>query len=204
MICSWFLGVLGLSDSFAKLMYLRENNVPDVNALVQGLPSEVEPLQALATLFESAYLRALCEAARVAFPLHAGKLILSVLLVITSAMAMSGRPNSRSLTVQAHLANAAIAVVMFWFLRDVRYAAIDVLQMVRPTLPTVFSSHPPEVIQVAVTFYGKSSLLWGHRIGLVLFGVALPLLGVWALSTQKTKAFFDAVAATATDDTEDL
>lgn len=93
---------------------------------------------------------------------------------------------------------------MFWFLRDVRYAAIDVLQMVRPTLPTVFSSHPPEVIQVAVTFYGKSSLLWGHRIGLVLFGIALPLLGVWALSTQKTKAFFDAVAATATDDTEDL
>lgn len=203
MICSWFAGVVGLSDSFARLMFLRENNVPDIDALIQALPSEVEPMQALATLFESAYLRAMCEAAKVAFPVHVGKLILSVLLVITSAMAMSGRPNSRSVTIQAHLANAALAVVTFWLLRDVRYAAIDVLQMVRPALPSLLSAHPADMIQVAVTIYSKSSLLWGHRIGLVLFGVGLPLLSVWALSTQKTKAFFDAVAA-ATEDTEDL
>lgn len=203
MICSWFAGVVGLSDSFARINFLRENKIPDLAELIRSLPSEDDPIQALMKLFESAYLRGMCDAAKVAFPLQVGKLILSVLLAFTSAMAMSGRPNSRAITIQAHLANAALAVVTFWLLRDARYAAVDVLQMVRPALPSLLSAHPVELTQAAVTMYSKSSLLWGQRVGLVLFGVGLPLLGVWALSTQKTKAFFDAVAA-ATEDTEDL
>lgn len=203
MISSWLIGVRSLSDSLGKMMFLRENSVPDVNALIHELADQPEPFQALGGLSDAAYLRALSENAKIAFPLSVGELILSVLLVVTSAMAMSGRPGSRTLTIQAHLAYAALATATFWLLRDARYAAIDVLQSVRPMFPSLFPTLPPNALDLCSRLFSKPTLVWSSRISLAVFGVGALLMGAFALMTQRTKAFFDAVAA-ATEDSEEL
>jgi hypothetical protein len=203
MVSSWLIGVLGLSDSFAKVLFLRENNLPDVGAIIRGLGDEANPVAALWYLFDASYLRALGEAAKVAFPLCVGKLILSVLLVITSAMAMSGRPGSRILTIQAHLAYAALSGATFWLLRDVRYAAIDVMVSVHPLLPKLLAAEPPRAVEATLVLFSKPSLILLSRLSLAVFGIGALLVGVLALTTARTKAFFEAVAA-ATEEPEDL
>jgi hypothetical protein len=202
MVGSWLIGVRGLSESFATLLFLRENNLPDVRPLVRGLGESSEPLEALGHLLHAAEQRALGEAASIAFPLSAGKLILSVLLVITSAMAMSGRPGTRLVAIQAHLANAALAVATFWFLRDARYAWIDVMSSVHHLLPKLLVSEPPQTLEVWSAMLSKPTLVWLSRASLAIFGVGALLLGAFALMTTRTKAYFDAVAA-ATEDAED-
>jgi hypothetical protein len=202
MICTWLIGVLGLADSFAMMAFLRENNVPDITAIIRELGDETKPLNALKYLYDAAYLHALSNSARIAFPLFVGKFILSVLLVITSAMAMSGRPGTRTVTIQAHLAHAALAAATFWLHRDARHAAIDVVQTVQPTLSTLFPSAPREALEVCTILFGKKSLLWNARISVVVFGVGALLFGAFTLMTTRTKAFFEAVAAT-TEDIED-
>ena len=195
MICTWLIGVYGLAESFGTMVFLRENNVPDVAAIIRELGDDPKPLTALKFLYDAAYMRALSDFARLAFPLSAGKFILSILLVVTSAMAMSGRPGSRTLTIQAHLAHAALAAATFWLLRDARYAAIDVVQSVQPTLPSLFPSAPREALEVCSIIFGKQSLIWNARISTAVFSVGVLLVGALTLMTARTKAFFEAVAA---------
>jgi len=203
MISSWLIGVFGLSDSFAKVLFLRENNLPDLSGIIRGLGDESDPVTALAFLYDAAHLRALGEMARIAFPLYLGKLILSILLVITSAMAMSGRPGSRTITIQAHLAYAALSGTTYWLLRGARYAAIDVMASVHPLLPKLFASEPPQALEAWSILLDKPALLLLSRISVAIFGIGALLVGALTLTTARTKTFFDAVAA-ATEDTEDL
>jgi hypothetical protein len=205
MISSWLIGVRGLSDSFSTLLFLRENNVPDLRPLVRGINEATESADAFGhfvDLMSAAHLRALGEAAQIAFPLSAGKLILSVLLIITSAMAMSGRPASRVLAIQAHLAFAALATASFWLLRDTRYAVFDVIGSVHHLLPKLFPPEPRWMLRLWSVMFTKTGLVWVSRASFAVFGVGALLLGALALTTARTKAFFDAVAA-ATKDAED-
>jgi hypothetical protein len=159
---------------------------------------------ALLYLHDAAYMRALGESARIALPLSVGKLVLSVLLVITSAMAMSGRPGSRTITIQAHLAYATLGGATFWLLRDVRYAAIDTLSSVHYLLPKLFALQPPQALEAWNVLFQKLVLLMLARISFAIFGVGTLLVGALALMTKRTKAFFEATAAATREDTEDL
>jgi hypothetical protein len=203
MISSWFIGVFGLSDAFAKVMFLRDNTLPDITNILRELADETEPVSAVLYLFDASYMRALADVTKLAFPLFLGKLILSIVLVISSAMAMSGRPGSRSFAIQAHLAYAALSVASFWLLRGPRYAAIDAVQHINASLSTILPLVPTNAIEACRTLFDKPWLIWGSRIQLAIFGVGGLLMGAIVLMTPKTKAFFDAVAA-ATDETEDL
>lgn len=204
MICSWLIGVHGLSHSFAQVVFLRENSLPDVRALIRGLTDESDPVGALVYLYDASYLRALGESAKIAFPLAVGKLVLSVLLVISSAMAMSGRPGSRTLTIQAHLAYATLAAATYWLLRDVRYATIDVMVSVHHLLPKLFASEPRQTLEAWSMMLQKPALLWVARFSVSVFGVGAMLIGALTLMTKRTKAFFEATAAATPQDSEDL
>lgn len=204
MIGSWLIGVRGLSDSIDMIVFLRQNNLPDVAGTLQGLGNATEPGAEILVLYHAAYLRAVGEMAQISFPLFVGKLILSVLLVITSSMAMSGRPGSRIITFQAHLAYAALSAATFWLLRDARYAAIDVMRTVHPLLPKLLASEPPQTLDLFTNLLDKPVLLFFSRISMAIFGVGALLLGASTLMTTRTKTFFDAVAAATTEDTEDL
>ena len=194
MIVAWIIGIHGLSVAVSVLQFLREGKIPDVQALVRGLKDASEPLVALEQLVESARLRSLGEAAAIAFPLCVGKLILSVLLVISSGMAMSGRPGSRLLAMQALLASAALSIASFWLLRDARYASIDVIVSVRDLLPKLLANEPPQILELWTAILDKPVLLSLSRMSLILLDVGALLMGAVALTTNKTKAFFDAVA----------
>ncbi len=194
MVVAWIIGIRGLADSVTALQFLREGKIPDVQALVRGLKDASEPLAALDDLLRSARLRSLVEAAAIAFPLSVGKLILSVLLVISSGMAMSGRPGSRQLAIQALLANALLSIATFWLLRDARYAWIDVIVSVRDALPKVLANEPPQTLQIWTAILDKPVLLSLSRMSLILLDVGALFMGAVALTTNKTKAYFDAVA----------
>lgn len=195
MVAAWILGVYGLSDSFATLLFLREGVLPDVDAMTRMMKDATEPVEALILVQDAARLRSIGQLAQLAFPLSIGKLILSVLLVISSGMAMSGRPGARSLAIQALIANAALSIATFWILRDARYAWLDAIIRVREVLPRLPDSAPPDQQQAWSLMLDRRWWMWVARIRLGVFDVGLLLSGAIALITNKTKSFFDAVAA---------
>lgn len=203
MILAWLIGVQGLSEAFATLVYLREGNLPDVAALTSSLKDAAEPIEGLMALQAAAWMRALGEAGQLAFPLFAGRFLLSVLLVIASGMAMSGRPGARVLAMQALVANAALAILIFWLLRDARYAWVDSIMRVNEVLPTLPATAPPAEQEYWTRYLmNRDVWLWVPRIRLILFDVGALVLAAITLTSPHTKAFFEAVAA-AQEQTED-
>jgi len=193
MVLVWLIGVQSLTDAFTTLLYLREGHLPDVDAMMRALPEAERPIEALGFLQESARLRALGEAVKLAFPLTVAKLVLSGLLVIASGMAMSGRPGARSLALQALLANVVLAVTSFVLLRGVRYAWIEAVVRVGEVLPSLPESASPQQQQAWEVVIGRSMWLWLSRIRLVVIDIGLFALAALALTRARTKAFFEAV-----------
>ncbi|MDC3954690.1 hypothetical protein [Polyangium jinanense] len=202
MILAWLIGVQGLSEAFATLVYLREGNLPDVATLTSSMKDAAEPIEALMALQEAARLRTLGEMGYLAFPLFAGRFLLSVLLVIASGMAMSGRPGARALAIQALLANAALATLTFWLLRDARYAWVDAVVRVRDVLPALPETTPADQREAWPLLLDRRLWLWLPRVRLILFDVGALVLATITLTSPRTKAFFEAVAA-AQEQTED-
>ncbi|MDI3285968.1 hypothetical protein [Polyangium sp. 15x6] len=202
MILAWLIGVQGLSEAFATLVYLREGNLPDVAALTASMKDAAEPIEALMVLQEAARLRTLGEMGPLAFPLFAGRFLLSVLLVVASGMAMSGRPGARMLAIQALLANAALATLTFWLLRDARYAWVDAVVRVGDVLPALPQAAPADQREAWPLLLDRRLWLWLPRIRLILFDVGALVLATITLTSPRTKAYFEAVAA-AQEQTED-
>jgi len=193
MILAWLIGVQGLSDSLSTLLFLHDANLPDVEALTRGIKEAKEPIEALAQVAEAARLRSLGEASILSFPLTTARFVLSILLVIASGMAMSGRPGSRTLAMQALLANAALAVVSFWMLRHARYAWADAVVQVRELMPDLNAPSPPELQAWWTRMLDRRFWLWIPRIRLILFDVGALLLSATTLLSGRTRGFFEAV-----------
>lgn len=203
MVLAWLIGVQGLSEAFATLVYLREGNLPDVAGMTLSLKDAAEPIEALMALQAAAWMRTLGEAGQLAFPLFAGRFLLSVLLVIAAGMAMSGRPGARVLAMQALVANAALAILIFWLLRDARYAWVDSIMRVNEVLPTLPATAPPAEQEYWTSYLmDRRVWLWVPRMRLILFDVGSLVLAAITLTSPRTKAFFEAVAA-AQEQTED-
>jgi len=195
MILTLGIGAREFLEDFATLTFLREGNLPDVEGMTRAIKDAAEPLASLAALQKAAWLRSLGELSGLAFPLYAGRFVLSVLLAIASAMAMSGRPGSRSLALQALVANAAFAVLTYWLLRDARYAWADTIAGVRDVLPALPDAAPPDQREAWPHLLDREIWLWLPRAWLVLFDVCAPMLAAITLLSPRTKDFFDAVAA---------
>jgi hypothetical protein len=191
MVFVWLIGVQGLTDAITTLLYLHDGNVPDIDAMTRALTESDQPFKALGFLEDSARLRALGEAMHLAFPLYAAKLVLSVLLVLSSGMAMSGRPGARGLALQALLANAALAVTSFMLLRGARFAWIDSISRIADILPQLPGVTPPE--QGLWTWVlDRRTLLMLSRIRLIAIDVGVLGLAAFILTRARTKAFFEA------------
>jgi hypothetical protein len=202
MVLAWLIGVQALSDSFATLLFLREGNLPDVGALARAVKDTPEPIEALMVLQEGARMRAIGEAARLAFPLTVGRFLLAILLVISSGMAMSGRPGARRLSMQALFANAALATASFWLLREARYAWIDVVVRIRDVVPHLPATSPADQQQAWSLLLDKRLWLWLTRLRLAMFDIGALLLAASTLTSPRAKAFFDAVAASTAEPEE--
>jgi hypothetical protein len=192
MVLVWLIGVQGLTDAFTTLLYLRKGHLPDVEELTRAIVNDENPLAAVFSLHDNARLRALGEAMSLALPLTAAQLVLSGLLVISSGMAMSGRPGARSLALQALFANVVLAVTSFVLLRGARYAWIDAVTRVGEVLPRLPGA-TPEQQQGWEMWIGRGMWLWWARLKLALIDVGALLLAAIALTRSRTKTFFEAV-----------
>jgi hypothetical protein len=202
MILAWALGVKALLDSLSTLLFLRDANLPDVEALASTIKDAKEPIGPLFELAAVAYTRSIGEASAIAFPLGAARLVLSMLLVVACGMVMSGRPGSHRLALQALLANAALATLTFWLMRHARYAWADTVVHTRAMMPELAEPAPPELTMWWARMQDRRFWLWLPRIWLVLFDVGALLLAAMTLTSPRTKAFFDAAEAASAEQDE--
>ena len=189
MVLTWFAGVHGLTTGCANAMFLRAGRLPDLSTATQAAKGGKDVMD-FAALMRSAELTAMLSHVKVTFPLSIAEAILGGLLVIASGLAMSGRPGSRSLALQAIAANTLLVLIAYAATQRVRSAWIDVVARAAMTLPASAPQRDAE------------ALFWATRIKLVLFDL-VPLMLAWlALTRQRTKVFFDA-AARQTESSED-
>jgi len=184
MLLAWCIGVRGFLAGLSGIAFLRGGRVPDVATAARNAVGSFD-LPEFVALFNASQLEAMQRAYRVMMPSCIAQLLLGGLLVIASGMAMSGRRDARGLAVQALLANAVLAFVVYELTRGVRGAAIEAV--VRAA-----SAMPADLPQRA-TFPTRETLwLWSRVVSGI--EIAMLALGVLALTRPRTKAYFDAVA----------
>jgi hypothetical protein len=172
MIVTWFVGVQGLTMGLHVASYLRHGN-PAVVEVTTHTPREAADV---------ARLRTLGDMPDIAFPLAAAQILLSGLLVVSSGLAMGGRRGARALALQAICAHVAFAAVDYALTRNVRAAGFD-----------AYTRAAFEMGNGVQDPFGVSGW-WRERIAYVVFHGLTMAIGVFALTRERTKAFFAAVA----------
>jgi hypothetical protein len=188
MVLTWFTGVHGLTTGCAYAMYLRDGTVPDVATAANNARGAWNTSDFTA-LRDAAELLAMQASARVSFPLAIAAVLLSGLLVVASGLAMGGRRGARALALQALAANAALLLVTYVLTRNVRGAWIDALMRAADAMPGEASQRP--------WFLMPGMPLWLARIKLAIFDLGPLLIGALALTSARTKTYFEDAARAA-------
>ncbi len=186
LLLTWIVGVYGLMSSCAIVSMLRQGSVADVAAEL-GRQDTGDPLQAFSLVLQTAHLKSVSAAHKLTFPLNAAKLLLSGLLVIMSGLAMGGRPGVRGFALQAVAANAAFAVLDYVLTRNVRAGWIEEVARAGEMLP-------PALPQREI-FSTREFWWWLARARLLVLDLGVPLLAAIALARERTRLYFNAVAA---------
>jgi len=125
----------------------------------------------------------------------AATFVLGAALLALAGRGLAGRTNARSAIVQVVTAQAIAMVVSFFLLRDVTDAELDwhlarTLAQQREAMP------PEEVARIAPVLRDARHYGGPAWLALRTFASALVLV---ALTRQRSRAFFDAAAAEATE-----
>src|SRR5687767_2461782 len=103
MALTWFIGFFGFWSGCTSIEVLRSGSVPEPAVVAQATPGSGDDAVAkmVTEVREAARVRAMIELYDRTFPLSVARMLLGGLLLVTSAMAMAGRPGARSLALQA-------------------------------------------------------------------------------------------------------
>jgi hypothetical protein len=184
LLLAWVLGVGGLVNGYSTLQYYREttHSTPQLEA-VKAPESMRKYLEAQRQLFEAQ------EKARTAVldqyhdrmvPLAAANLVLSGLLIVACARALSGRARAHHLALQAVFANMGYAVVEFVANGPLRQA------MAEATRQNALPNLDADQLAMATT--------WVYRFGLALQLLALALVAL-ALTRPRVLAVYQPPAS---------
>jgi hypothetical protein len=195
MVTTWFIGVHGLSNGCSTIAYLREGNVTSIEEAQRRAADQEDPLQRVLEVQAAARLRAMADGRDRTFPLGIAKMLLGGLLVIASGMALSGRRGARNLAFQALAANFALGLIDYGMTREVRGMWIAAVVQAKATMPSLLPEH--EILMNA------RWLWWTERARFALVDVGILGMAALALSSHRTRAYFDAVAATYPPDPPD-
>ena len=113
MVVTWLSGVYGVTCGCGAVVYLREGHGPDETFAVSDAQAISDKSQAVLAYRVGAEMRAVAAYSKVMLPVSVAQVLLSILLVAASAMALAGRPGSRSFAMQTLAANAAFAIIAF-------------------------------------------------------------------------------------------
>ncbi len=190
MCLTWVVGVFGATAGCQDLSYLRgSQQLPDM--LESEADRDDHPVLRSGVVREKARLQALGKLHQVAFPIRVGKLLLGALLVLASGAALAGRPSARAWTLQAVIANAALAALDFAAMGPVRDAMADAVA--RDVIATAGSALPGLGTEESIELY-RGLFLWVERFRLALLEVGVFGGAAYVLTRQRTKAFFRAMA----------
>jgi hypothetical protein len=198
MVLTWLVGVSGLMSGCSTVMVLQQDSIADITTEL-GKQGTSDPVQAMWVAIYSAQFKATIEAHAVTFPLSVAKLLLSGLLVVASVLAMGGRPGARPLALQALAANAVLAAVDYALTRSVRASWIEAVGRVGDMLPRSFEQ--PKDLEAQGAALGlitsRHFWWWFERIRFIVIDLGIFGFAALALTRQRTKAFFEAVAEAA-------
>lgn len=189
MCVTWVIGVFGATSSCSELGFLRgSQNMPD--EISRGVDETDHALWRMELVRQRARLEALADLHDRAFPVGAAQLVLSILLLIASGSAISGRQGARGLAMQAIAANIALSLVAFALLAPVRQRSAEAVAQ------DAVENGPGPVGGMdrnqSIDFYRQQQIDSERlRLGLevVVFGLA-----ALALTRRRTKDYFAAVA----------
>lgn len=194
MCITWVIGVFGATSGCSELGYLRgSQDMPD--EISRGVEEATHPLWRMELIRQRARLEALADLHERAFPLGAAQLLLSILLVIVSGSALAGRQGTRTLAIQAVMANVALSILTFALLEPVReQSAQAVAQDAVEHGPGPVSGMNEDQ---SVALYRQQQIKNDRfRLGLEVLVFSLAAL---ALTRRRTKDYFEAVAASLPD-----
>jgi hypothetical protein len=164
------LGMGGLMFGCDKLQFYQQSTTPNIE-----LDDRVTPeFRAHVEAWHGARIEALNKHHGRMIPLAAANVLLSGLLVIACSRALSGRPGTHRLALQAIGVNALYAIVDYIVSSPVRQAIID-----------ASASHPPETVPQVDQTDIASAYAWGFRI---LLFAQLALLGLCAYALTRPRA----------------
>lgn len=199
MILSWLVGVQGVTNGCGTVAYLREGSMPDEVAALEQAKAKVDPVEGAVEFTGAANMRAIAEARSVMMPISIGRVLLSLLLVASSAMVLAGRRGARSFALQVLAANALFALAAYaltmgmregWISAAVRGSA-EIASGASATTPSGEPSFAPVVLE---WFRSPSFWYWAARIKLVVLELGVLALAALAVTSRRTRAFLDAVA----------
>ena len=183
MVITWLAGVYGVTAGCGTVVYLREGRVPDETFAIADAQAMPDASSAVVAYREGAELRAIAAFGKVMMPISVAQVLLSILLVAASAMALAGRPGSRSFALQTLAANAIFAIVAYVVKSDLRdhwvTATVEAARQIGGD--PVFGKTP-------------ASLYWLARARLLIFEVGVVGFAVLAMLSKRTSVFLDAVA----------
>jgi hypothetical protein len=192
MVVTWLSGVYGVTAGCGTVVYLREGRVPDETHAIadaQAIAARADSsgrADASAAVFayrDGAEMRAIAAYGKVMLPISVAQVLLSILLVAASAMALAGRPGSRSFALQTLAANAAFAAIAYVAKTDLRE------QWVTETFNAAQQIGGDPIVGKT-----KSSLYWFSAIGLAFFEIVVVGFAALAMLSKRTTLFLEAVA----------
>jgi len=192
MCLTWITGVFGATGGCGNISFLRGAPLPA--ELREPATDDTHPVIRSAMVRERVRLEELAKAHQVALPISIAKLILGLLLVLASGFALVGRPRSRSLALQLVVANAILALVEYELLTPVRdamlqAAAVDAVE------GGGLGAEVQELSRDEAVAAVQSLYLWVERLRLLTLEAGVYGGAALALTRQRTKDFFAAVAA---------
>lgn len=201
MILSWLIGVQGVTNGCGTVAYLREGSMPDEVAALEQAKAKVDPVQGAVEFTGAANMRAIAEARRIMMPISIGRVLLSLLLVASSAMVLAGRRGARSFALQVLAANALFAIAAYVLTMEMREGWISVAVRgsgeIAEASSAATASPNGEPTAAALFLDGMrtpSFWYWAARIKLVLLEIGVLGLAALAVTSKRTRAFLDAVA----------
>jgi hypothetical protein len=183
MIVTWLSGVYGVTAGCSTVVYLREGRVPDETFALADAQAIPEPNAAVETFRTGAEMRAIAAYGKTMLPISVAQVLLSILLVAASAMALAGRPGSRSFALQTLAANAVFAAIAYVAKTEVRAHWV--------TATVEAAQHIAGDPLIGKT---SSSLYFVTRMRLALFEVGVVGFAVVAMLSKRTTLFLEAVA----------
>ena len=172
----WMLGVGGVMGGCQTLQFYRQTTHPSLD-----LDAHISPeLRAHVEAQQTARIEALSAHQSRMIPLAAANVLLSGLLIVACARALSGRPSAHNLALQAIGANIAYAVVDYVVSAPVRYAVIH-----------AGAQHPPATMPPIPEAQVAAMYAWFFR--LALFGqLAVLAITAFALTRPRVLAWYRA------------